>query len=247
VTSLATVPPTNDGAQLMSMVERFASDPNFDVQKLRAMLDMKLQMEDRAAEQEYNVAMKACQEELRPVVRDRLNTHTRAKYATLEKIHAECKEIWLRHGFSLSSHSDVSPLAGHYRVVTTCRHEGGHKTTHFLDAPPDDAGPKGEKNKTPIQALGSTVSYVRRYLDLMIFDITLVGEDIDGNRPVSRAKISDQQCMEMQAFMDEHNLNPQPFLKWKGVAALGDIPAVDFDDCMRRLRNKAKEAANANR
>lgn len=244
-TAIATVAAT-DSNRLMLTIERAATDPNFDVDKLRAMLDMKVQMDAMAAEQEYNLAMKACQEEMRPVVRDKKGE--RGKYASLEQLHAICKPIWLAHGFSLSSHSEVSPMQGHYRIVTTCRHDAGHKTTHFLDAPPDDSGPKGEKNKTPIQALGSTVSYVRRYLDLMIFDITIEGEDRDGARaPTNRPKLSDQQSLEMQAFIADHNMDPMPLLKWKGVERLGDIAAADFDDCMGRLRHVAKkqEAARA--
>lgn len=243
------VVPQNDGAQLMSIIERAATDPAFDVEKMRAMLDMKVQWDAMQAEQAYNDAMRACQEEMRPVVRDRQNDHTKAKYATLENIHGVAKPFWLKWGFSLSSHSDVSPIPGHYRVVTTCRHVGGHKTTHFLDAPPDDAGPKGEKNKTPIQALGSTVSYVRRYLDLMIFDITLIGEDRDGNRAVSNEKIGVEHVMALQAFIDEHNLDPMPFLKFRGVESLADILLADYEDSMMRLRNKAREleGRNANR
>lgn len=242
-TALQTVPATGfDG-----ILERCVTDPAFDVEKLRAMLDMKREIDAATAEQLYSEAMRACQEEMRPVVRDKKGE--RGKYASLEQLHETVKPYWLKHGFSLSSHSDVSPMANHYRVITTCRHTGGHKTTHFLDAPPDDAGPKGEKNKTPIQALGSTVSYVRRYLDLMIFDITLVGEDRDGNRHVDTSKVSNEQCLTMQAFIDENELDPIPFLKFKEVEKLGDILASDFEDCMRRLRKKAKEteARRANR
>lgn len=244
-TAIATVERANDGAQLMSIIERAATDPAFDVEKMRAVMDMKMAWDAREAEQAYNVAMKACQEEMEPVVRDKMNEHTRKKYASLDKLHKKCKKIWLKHGFSLSSRSDVSPKPDHYRVVTTCRHSLSHKTEHFLDAPPDQCGKDGKTNKTPIQALGSTVSYVRRYLDLMIFDIVLEDEDRDGNRPENANKISDDQSLEVQAFIDQHNLPVPGFLKHMAVECVGDITTGDLPKAWTALRNKKTELENA--
>ena len=53
---------------------------------------------------------------------------------------------------------------------------------HF-DLALDGVGLKGNPNKTAVQASGSTISYGRRYLKLMVFDVVLTNEDNDGNAP----------------------------------------------------------------
>ena len=49
----------------------------------------------------------------------------------------------------------------------------------------DDKGPQGAPNKTGIQGMGSTWSYLQRRLLAMIFNIRIVGEDQDGRKPTS--------------------------------------------------------------
>lgn len=246
-TALQAVPADDSRGHVMSIIESCATNPDFDVRKMRALLAMKRELDAEEREYAYTLAMRNAQDEMRPVVREKMNNHTKAKYATLEQVHEACKPIWLKHGFSLSSHSDVSPIPGYYRVITVCSHVGKHKTTHFLDAPPDDAGPKGEKNKTPIQALGSTVSYVRRYLDLMIFDITLIGEDRDGNRTPNGSGggpvVTDAQALQIEALVADHDLKEDMtrLFKWLKVVTYTEIPADKHDEVLAALNRKIND------
>ena len=52
---------------------------------------------------------------------------------------------------------------------------------HHIDLPLDNVGTKGTVNKTGVQATGSTNAYGRRYLVLMIFNVSTEDEDNDGN------------------------------------------------------------------
>jgi hypothetical protein len=238
-TALATVPAEDSRSQVMSIIEHCATNPEFSVEKMRALLDMKRELDAQQAEQAYNVAMRRAQERMKPVVRDKLNKGNNSKYAPLETIHECCKLIWLEEGFSLSSHNAPSPKEGWYGVVTTCRHIGGHKTEHFLDGPPDDAGLRDGKNKTPIQGLGSTISYLRRYLALEIFDITLIGEDRDGQRGIER--ITEKQSLEIQDYINVNNLPAPGFLRAFGIESVDDLPAHEHAEAWRRLRAKKAE------
>jgi hypothetical protein len=44
----------------------------------------------------------------------------------------------------------------------------------------DTKGPRGTPNKTATQGFGSTMSYGRRYLKALMFDLVIAGEDDDG-------------------------------------------------------------------
>ena len=123
--------------------------------------------------------MAAAQAEMMPVIRDATNVHTSTKYAKLEKIDGAMRPIYTRHGFSVRFGSDVSPREGFIRIVCTVSH-GDYSETNYLDAPPDTTGSKGLANKTPVQAVGSSVSYLRRFLLTMVFNIVLADEDDDG-------------------------------------------------------------------
>jgi len=125
--------------------------------------------------------MAAVQTEMMPIVRDSVNPHSKSRYARLETIDREMRPIYTGHGFSVRYGSAPSPREGWLRITCVVSHVGGFSETNYLDAPPDDAGTKGIVNKTAVQGIGSVVSYLRRYLLLMVFNIVLAdGDDDDG-------------------------------------------------------------------
>jgi hypothetical protein len=115
-----------------------------------------------------------------PIVRDATNRHTDSRYARLETIDRGMRPIYTRHGFAVRFGSEPSPQPGWLRITATVSHADGYSETCYLDAPPDMAGSRGTANKTPVQAIGSVVTYLRRYLLTMVFNIVLTDEDGDG-------------------------------------------------------------------
>ena len=61
-------------------------------------------------------------------------------------------------------------------------HKDGDVRRYFVDLQGDSAGAKGTSNKTPIQGVASSISFGRRILKILMFDLTIVGDDKDGNR-----------------------------------------------------------------
>src|SRR5215469_1616129 len=165
-----------------SAIIRAARDESVDITKLQALLDMQRQVERERSIRMFNSAMADAQAEMLPVARDAMNLHTKSRYARLETIDAQMRPIYTHHGFSVRYGSQPCPREGWSRITITVAHAGGHWEENYLDAPPDDAGQKGNTNKTPIQAVGSSVSYLRRYLLCMAFNIVLSDNmDDDGN------------------------------------------------------------------
>jgi hypothetical protein len=167
---------------LINIIARAMHDDTFDVNKLESLIRIQREIVQEQAQQEFNRAMSVAQSEMRAIRRDGKNDQTHSRYARLETIDDEIRPIYTQHGFSLtfSTEPAVDPI--NIRVVCEIAHSGGHVKKLGLESPPDVMGAKGLVNKTALHGLGSTVSYLRRYLTCMIFNVVLYNEDDDGNR-----------------------------------------------------------------
>jgi hypothetical protein len=220
----AAIVPINDSAALMSAVARAAADPSVDVEKMERLFAMHERMEARQAERAYADAMKAAQSEMPMIARDRHNTQTSSDYATLDGINQQIAPIYTRHGFSLSFGTAESPLANHVRVVCTVKHVGGHSEHFEYDNPMDDKGIQGSVNKTPTHARGSAITYARRYLTLMIFNLR-TGDDDDGNG--ANSGVSDEVMAKVADFEAaiKDSTSPVALAKLEREIATAGLPA----------------------
>lgn len=166
---------------ILQVIMRGATDAAVDIDKMERLMRMHEQIVERQARAAFNAAMVRVQRDIGPIVRDAENDHTKSRYARLETISAGISPIYTREGFSLSFGTEPCPIPGYVRIFCDALHEFGHTQRYHLDLPLDGAGTHGRTNKTAIQAHGSTFSYGRRYLTVMIFNVSLSGEDDDGN------------------------------------------------------------------
>lgn len=177
-------------SSLLNVIERASRDSTVDVSKLQALLEMSERVTRAQAKQEFTQALSAVAGELEPIARDARNTHTNTRYAKLESIDSALRPIYSRHGFSVRYGSE--PAAdGLVHVTCTLSHVGGHSETLGLAAPVDAVGTGGKTSKTGVQAIGSTVTYLRRYLLTMALNVTFMDEDDDGE--ASRRTTGQQQ------------------------------------------------------
>ncbi len=237
-----------------AMVERLASNPDVDADKLDKLVSIQMRILDRQAEAAFNAAMARVQAKLPIVLQDAQNKQTGSRYARHEAISIAIKPIYTAEGFSTSFSQADSPREDHIRVNGTLRHTEGHSALYFVDLPIDDRGIKGQVNKTPLHAAGSTFSYGRRYLTCMMFDVA-TGDDNDGNVCEADAEVlSQQQLVELQdealrlyaskwrqtleAMTQRYfNLGHRDFTK---------IPAWRFSDAMRQLKERAPKRGDGN-
>lgn len=220
---------------LLNFVARAVKDPAIDVAKLESLLRIQREIIADDARLQFNRAMAAVQGEIQPVLRNARNDQTSSRYANLEAIDAAIRPVYARHGFCLSFNSE--PIDGsNVRIVCEVSHAAGHSKVHGLDAALDVLGPQGKANKTPLHGLGSSVTYLRRYLVCMIFNIVLTNEDNDGNRTRTEpGRLSAGQVEELNALMVQTRTLEAKFLAAMapGLQAIEEAPAADFP----RLRN----------
>ena len=224
----------------LNLIAAMASDPNVDVAKFKALVELQQSILAQQAEAEYNRAMSLAQADMEPIVRDANNSHTRSKYATLERIDAAIRPIYTRHGFALSSNSE--PIPNGVRVLCEVTHSAGHKKLHKLEGALDTAGAKGASNKTDIQGLGSSITYLRRYLTIMIFNLALTNEDDDGNK-AGGGFIDAATVTLINDLIKQTSANKDAFLDWLGAEDVESISVRDKAKAINGLMAKKKEAA----
>lgn len=230
---LATIAAQNPLALLQNMIEK-GTDPD----ALKKMMDLAERWQQNAAEAAFKFAMTKCQAEMPNVVRDAHNSHTNSRYATLETVNQQVKPIYTKHGFSVS-YGEGEAKEGLRRIVADINHEAGHTKQYHLDLAQDGIGVKGNANMTPVQGMGSTVAYARRYLLCMIFNITVADEDNDGQDTRRTQGLNDDQtvtlnelladCQEKLGKAKYDNWLPR-FYKWVGELQRMDKPIADLND-----------------
>ena len=219
-TGLSTTQPGN----LMQALAVAAADPRMDVAKVERLFAMHKELQDREAAQAFADAISRAQSSILPVVKDRRNDHTKSSYATLAAIAEAVTPIYTAEGLAISfdtyspaRDSDLPELAaGMVRVIALVSHRGGHVRKYHLDGALDDKGSAGNTNKTGIQAMGSTVSYLRRYLVCMIFNVA-TADDNDGNAGAGSKRLDEKKIADHLAAIEVAESEPA-LLKAFGAA-----------------------------
>lgn len=238
-TQLERVEPTEvqtvtDG--ILAVIARAATDPSVDVDKMERLLAMQERVLARNAEQAFNEAMAAAQKAMPQIIRDGRNDTTRSTYTKLDTLSEAMSPIIAKHGFSLSFGNSDSPLENHYRVTCTVSHIGGHSREYHADVPSDGTGMKGTQNKTATHAFGSTMSYGRRYLKMLIFDVATT--DDDGRAASSGEHIDDAQVACLQNLASAGGADLRKFCAYFKIETLPDLPVRRFDEAFRLLSKK---------
>ena len=237
------LPAVSEATSILQVIERAARDPNIDVDKMERLLAMHERIVARQAETAFNQAMADVQKEMPRIVRDAENESTGSRYAKLESMHRQVVPIITDHGFSLSFGNADSANPDVVRITCTVAHSGGHSRQYQCDVPLDLTGMKGTPNKTRTHAFGSSNSYGRRYLTLLIFNVALVNEDDDGNL-AGRAPITESQAADLRALATEIGANIPAFLKVIGAKTFELIPADRYKDALATLEAKRKRGAS---
>lgn len=225
---------------MIAMIERASRDPSVDLDKLERLLAMKEKADAQIAERAFNEAMRAAQAEMPKVVKDAENTHTRSRYARHETLLKAITPVITRHGFSLSFGTEPGAPDGFHRVTCRISHVDGHSRVEAADIPADGKGARGNDNKTATHAFGSTMSYGRRYLTLLIFNIA-TGDDDDGNRAGSSlAPIGDAERQTIETLLTETESDWAAFCEFWQIDGVADLPAVKYPQALMMLQQRKK-------
>ena len=163
-------------AAVLSVIERAASNKDVDVSKLEKLLDMQERIMAKNAEMAFNAAMAQMQAEL-PTISERgeiiVNGQLRSRYAKFEDINEAVKPVLQKYGFAVSFKTDTTGNV--VKVTGILTHREGHREQTDMVLPVDVSG-----SKNPVQAVGSSVAYGKRYVMEALLNLTSRGQDDDG-------------------------------------------------------------------
>lgn len=229
--------PEQQPSNLLEVIARAVANPLVDVEKMEKLLAM----QERVVADQRKTAYFAAMARIAPLLPE-IDKNGRVafegkggnpgmdrRYARLEDIDRAIRPIISAEGLSLSF--DTQPgEGGKIRVIGRLAHRDGHSETKQLDLPHDSSGAKNG-----IQAVGSTVSYGRRMIAKMFFNLMERGEDTDGNDP---STITEEQSRDIQAAVEGAGMNMARFCVYMGVGKVADILAKDYQKALTAIDAK---------
>lgn len=224
---------------LIQVIERAARDSSIDIDKMERLLAMKERLDAKTAVEAYNADFAAMQPELPEITEKgqiKVNNEVRSTYAKFEDINAVVKPILAKHGFGLSFKTSTKDSKA--TVVAILMHRGGHSEQTEMELGADTSG-----SKNGVQALGSSISYAKRYTMTAILNITTRGQDNDG--ATAGPRISEGQLADLMALIDEHGGDKARLLKYWKLKSFGDLPACNYAIAVEEVKALAAQRAEA--
>jgi len=240
---------TDQQPSFLDVIERLASNPDVNVEKIQRIMDMQEQILTRQAKQAFNDAMFRAQSKMPIVLKKKNNQATSSKYAGYDEILKLCQPVYTAEGFSVTfyqGHSTAEdPLKEDYdRIMADVMHKDGYTKTVHVDIPVETTGIKGNANMTKVHATGSAFQYGRGYLMRMIFNIP-TGDDDDGNGAGGKVVklIDDKKKSILLDFLDSKKVDKVKFFEYVGAPDIDHIPDALYPKALE-ARNRPKEPNN---
>jgi hypothetical protein len=256
VERLLPAPPSDCPSTVLGLIERVALDPRADAGKLERMMAMYERLKAKEAELAYNAAKGRILKKLAgiKIVKNRSalyeiekgkplrGTYEAFKYAPLEEIDKHLRPLLAEEDMDLS-YSDEAQEGGGILIRGRLKHlPGGHYEDSFMPAPLDTTG-----GKSDVQAVGSTNSFLRRYVACNIFNIVVVADDDDG----AGGTIDEAQIKTILDLIKKAKVGPK-FLKYMKAqsveqagsldAAVATIAARDYRKAVSTLEEQMGKA-----
>lgn len=175
-----------------------------DIDKLEKLMALQERYDAKNAKSSYLLALSMFQSKC-PIIVAKKQGHN-YKYAPLGDIVAQIKEILFNCGLSYRFEQSQEGKTIKIRCITS--HVEGHTEALTIEGEADTQG-----SKSSIQAVGSTITYLRRYSLLGALGIVTADEDSDG-RVESSKKIehcNPAQVIEINELLDKTGMNANTF------------------------------------
>jgi len=252
VERLLPAPLSDSPSTVLELIEKVALDPRADVEKLERMMAMYERLKAKEAELAYNAAKGRILKKLAgiKIVKNRSvlceidkakpqkGTPEAFKYAPLEEIDKHLRPLLAKENMDLS-YSDEPGEGGGIVIRGRLKHlPGGHYEDSFMPAPLDKTGTKSD-----VQAVGSTNSFLRRYVVCNIFNIVVVGDDDDG----TGGTIDETQAKTILDLIKKAKVGPRflKYMKAQSVEEAGSVATIAARDYRKAVSTLEEQIGKA--
>jgi hypothetical protein len=252
VTRVDDAPIESSATAIIQVIERAASNPEVDIDKMERLLQMQERVMERAAEAAFNADLAQMQNEL-PVIEENGAIRSKSggiqsRYAKFEDINEAVKPILRQYGFAISFRTAFEN--GEVIVTGVLSHRQGHREQSSVKLPADASG-----NKNNVQGWGSSISYGKRYTMNALLNITSRGEDNDGRgsddssgKPATQAprstgggnRATEAQINLIRGKVERAGIDPNDFLAKFNLGELAELQFDDVNDALAWIKDNAR-------
>jgi len=204
-----------------------------DLSQIEHMMGLQERWEANEARKAYVTAMAQFKKNPPEIIKDAEVSYptssggpTRYRHASLANVTETIGSALAKQGLMASWKTEQRD--GGVAVTCTITHKQGHSESTTLHASPDNSG-----NKNPIQAIGSTVSYLERYTILALTGLATKEMDDDGGNPLET--ITAEQAKYISTRLTELGGTEQRFMTNFGVDTIAEMPASKYETAMNLL------------
>lgn len=190
--------------------------------------------DQREALKKFNAAFTEAQAEF-PEIPKTKKSHN-SMYAPLDVEVRILRPVLVKHGLSFR-HEVIENNDKSVTVKCILAHRAGHCESATLTGPADTSG-----SKNNIQAIGSSVTYLKRYTLEAVTGLVTTDDD-DGNKGNLKC-ITEEQVANIEALIEEVGANKNKFMKWLKITDLSEIRSQAYDDVIKALEKKRNAPTN---
>lgn len=229
-----------NGNGLIDLIEKVVTNPEVSVEKIKALMDMQLLLEDRQAEKAFDAAMIEAQDDVQALAWDKVNREKDSRNVSYPKIDKMLRPVRKKHGFTMSWDTEPGPTVDIAILCCDVSHKGGHRRRYRTPMPIDGQGPKGGGVMTKPQAVNSGTSYGMRNLAKMIWNIPMLvdKEDTDGNAPYET--ITEKQAADLRALAEETKSDIKKFCEYYKISAIEELPVSSYSSAVKAFEQKRR-------
>ena len=204
----AVVPSVDNSAGMLAMIANAASDPAVDAAKMVTLADLAMRLQDRERETEFN-RDKVRAVAVMPTIMQKGRGNHDIKYAKFEDLHRLVRPVLDEHNLQITF--DIgSTDKGWVSVTPILSHTNGMtERGSAMVGPPDTGG-----SKSPVQAVASTASYLKRHSMKAMLNVVEGGDDDDGAGSVAAPVMSARERSLIAEAEKAAEQGPTAYTEW---------------------------------
>lgn len=232
---------SNEGNSPAAMI-RMAVSGGANLEQLEKLLALQERHEANEAKKAFHQAMSDFKANPPQIIKDKAVSFGQGKanykHATLAQVCEKINSSLSKYG--LSSAWLTRQDNGQISVTCKITHQMGHSEETTITAPADSSG-----SKNPIQAIGSTITYLQRYSLLALTGLATEDQDDDGAKSVQVETIDESQLSMLLDFIGATETNLEQFLKYVGCESLEEMPKNLYQKALNALQIKMNQQTKA--
>jgi ERF superfamily protein len=223
-TDLTTQRETPNAMQQLQVALEAAISQGSAMDVVTTILDHQKWMIQHSEEQAFNETLKRIQKRLKSIPKRGWNPETKSKFATSEDIDKEIQTLLDEENMTLSFRPAVAERVDEVLIIGLLS-LGAYTREYPLNMPADGKGAKGGGVMSRTHATGAAITYAKRYLKNMIFDLRFDETDDDGNG----AGISNDQGFELIEAVRAAETAESAMIEWKkAIATAKSLNPIDY-------------------